>query len=310
MKQRVIGYRPNLSGLTTQAARATPWTPRRLRPPEAASTGGCSNFAPTVVFHGYTIVELIGRGSFGSVWKGKKDGLEYALKCGSDASDVAKETQILLALKSEQCTCKHVVLHEEIINNVIVMTLCYASLQGDQEQQEWNVDNAHVILSGTAQGLEELHRLHVCHRDIKLANIVRCNWDVVKIIDLGIAKKLSPGQTKVDEFEGTDEYLAPELFWKGEYNLNVDVWALAIVLGQCVQDPPDIIPRLMQERQSLFTIGFIVQDPNLRVPKPDCPYKELFTHMLCDAADRWSSTQVCEYMLTIGGERRKVREYN
>ena len=351
VKQRVIGYRPNLSGLATPEAiseagrksgvvaaalrnTAPPFAALLPRPHAArstavglygrvtASTGECIDVShlDSILEKGYTIVSRIGQGAYGVVWKCTKGDFQYALKVG----EVGDEQEILRYL--EGSTCSHVVLPTQLFENVIVMPLCSTSLQGGEEQRKWNMNNAHVILSGTAQGLEELHRWEICHGDIKLENIVCCADDVVKIIDLGAAAQLTGGAIPYS-YMGTPMYMAPELLFKlgPVYNFKMDVWALAIVLGQCVKDPPPLIPKLIEfsnstrdanTEQGHLPVHFLmsgggmhVNDHTLRVPTPG-PYEELFTHMLCDAADRWSSTRVCDHVLTIRGERRKVRAYN
>jgi serine/threonine protein kinase len=55
-----------------------------------------------------------------------------------------------------------------------------------------------------------LHSKGIMHRDLKLENILVDENGYLKIIDYGLAKTLSEGQTS-KTFCGTPEYLAPEM---------------------------------------------------------------------------------------------------
>jgi eukaryotic-like serine/threonine-protein kinase len=94
-------------------------------------------------------------------------------------------------------------------------------------------------------GLEEAHRQHVIHRDLKTRNIVltrtgRGNARVV-ITDFGLARQLpalashgAPIVTEMTSVSGTPPYMAPEL-WEGEpASIASDIYALGVVLHEIV----------------------------------------------------------------------------
>ena len=68
----------------------------------------------------------------------------------------------------------------------------------------------------------------MCHRDLKLENILLNSDNLIKIIDFGFSSK--SGQ-KLQNFCGTPPYMAPEITVKLPYYGNpADVWALGIIL--------------------------------------------------------------------------------
>ena len=58
---------------------------------------------------------------------------------------------------------------------------------------------------------------NVCHRDLKLENILIDERNQVKIIDFGFSVN-TPYDSKLKVFCGTPSYMAPEIVAKKEYN--------------------------------------------------------------------------------------------
>jgi len=88
-------------------------------------------------------------------------------------------------------------------------------------------------------GMDVLHRHKIIHRDLKSANIF-VTLDGMRALqccsigDMDSAKRLVEG-SKAVTIIGTPGYMAPEIFsGPGEYSYPVDVWALGIVLTECV----------------------------------------------------------------------------
>ncbi len=79
-------------------------------------------------------------------------------------------------------------------------------------------------------GVDYLHRSKICHRDIKLENIVMDSNHNLKLVDFGFACSFYTGQ-KMDVFCGSPDYAAPELVGNESYTgPEVDVWAMGVVL--------------------------------------------------------------------------------
>jgi serine/threonine-protein kinase CHEK2 len=76
-----------------------------------------------------------------------------------------------------------------------------------------------------------MHSKQVCHRDIKLDNIIyNSETSIVKIIDMGFA---GSSRDPLKSFCGTPSYIAPEIVaHKGsEYQgCPVDMWAAGVAL--------------------------------------------------------------------------------
>ena len=86
-----------------------------------------------------------------------------------------------------------------------------------------------LIFSQLLDGLEALHNLNICHRDIKLNNIILGeNGYLLKYIDFGMATE---DKGNLQNFLGTPYYAAPEILLKKSYcGKSEDIFLLGITL--------------------------------------------------------------------------------
>lgn len=80
-----------------------------------------------------------------------------------------------------------------------------------------------------ALAIKYLHERNVAHRDIKPENILICDNGVLKLADLGWSAVI-PVQGKRMTMCGTPEYLCPEMISGSGHSVEVDLWALGIMM--------------------------------------------------------------------------------
>lgn len=80
-----------------------------------------------------------------------------------------------------------------------------------------------------AKGLTFLHSNHIIHRDLKLENIALDIDGHARLIDFGMVK-LDANREDAKSFVGTPNYIAPEMIYVGKYNVEVDWWALGVLI--------------------------------------------------------------------------------
>ena len=191
----------------------------------------------------YQILEKIGKGTFGTVYKVKKYNESFLYVIKQIPLNELTEEQIkqvnteakLLSLINSNFVVKY---FESFIDNYelfIVMEYCdngdlYHFLQEQQiKSTPLKEDLVWQIFIKITLGLSTIHKMKILHRDLKTLNIF-LNKDMgVKIGDLGIAKQLNQGSF-ANTLIGTPYYISPEMCEDKPYNMKSDVWALGCIL--------------------------------------------------------------------------------
>lgn len=89
-----------------------------------------------------------------------------------------------------------------------------------------------MIFSQLVDAVAYMHSNDVCHRDLKLENIILEGMSRVKIIDFGFS---TDNTTKQRTFCGTPTYMAPEITKRKDYlGYQVDNWAMGVILFRLI----------------------------------------------------------------------------
>jgi len=209
--------------------------------------------APGVCVRGYRLERELGEGGMGVVWAAihEVSRARVALKFVRPALAGAKST---LARFAREARSAMAIDHPNVVKVTAVLEtdwglpfLVMEWLEGESlrgrlvARGRVDLDEARRVLVAVAEGLAAAHARGIVHRDVKPENVFLTVAGEVKVLDFGIAKRVSNGASAETlsatdgGFVGTPYYMAPEqVFGDGDVDWRVDVWALGIVLYECL----------------------------------------------------------------------------
>jgi len=217
------------------------------------------SFGPGQSLLYYRLVEKIGEGGMGVVWKARDTRLnrDVAIKLlpeevSGDAARLARfqrEARTLASLQHPN-VASIFGLEEAEGERFLVMEL----VEGEDLQQRLQrgpvpVEEALVIAHQMAEGLEAAHEKGIVHRDLKPSNVKLTPDGKVKVLDFGLAKAfadesteafgdasrsptLTSAATRAGVILGTAAYMSPEQARGRPVDRRADIWAFGCVLSE------------------------------------------------------------------------------
>ncbi len=199
----------------------------------------------TVLASRYEIIELLGRGGMGNVYRvvDKRINEEIALKFLNPAVADEKmierfKNELKLARKiSHKNICRMYDLGD--VEGSPYITMEYVTGEDLRSMikmtGQLSVGRAIFIAKQVCDGLAEAHRLGIVHRDLKPRNIMIDKEGNARIMDFGIARSIKvKGITKVGSLVGTPEYMSPEQVKGEKVDNRSDIYSLGIILFEMV----------------------------------------------------------------------------
>jgi serine/threonine protein kinase len=260
----------------------------------AADDPGKDEQAGTVIAGKYTLVEVIGEGGMGSVWRAKQSEpvKRYVavklIKAGMDSRQVLARFEAerqALALMDYPNIAKVLDggLHDgrpffvmELVKGVPITEFCDARKLTPKERLE--------LFVPVCQAIRHAHQKGIIHRDIKPSNVLIALYDdrpVVKVIDFGVAKATGAALTEhtIDTgfgaVVGTPQYMSPEqaTFNNLDIDTRSDVYALGVLLYELLTGSPPFTKQELEKRGVLEMLRVVREEepprPSTRLSTAD-----------------------------------------
>lgn len=181
----------------------------------------------------YTIINQIGQGTFGKIFKVKdKNGKYFAMKkiltsTSNELSAIEKEYEIILSMQKYNLNLVkiHGMSTKKLDPTTFAMYVLMDLAKGDWEKeienrkmrnQYYSQEELIDIIKQLVQTFAELQKHGISHRDIKPQNILIMPNNNFKISDFGEAKEVLRKNSKDtinQTIRGTELYMSPILFW-------------------------------------------------------------------------------------------------
>ena len=190
----------------------------------------------------YKIMKELGKGSYATVKLAihKNTRNKYALKIYSKKSllEPQKKNTVNNEIKIlKQLSNVNIVKLYEVIDTPYYLYLVMEYIEGisllDTIRKDYNhyfeEKRALKIFIQILKAMIYCQNKNICHRDIKLENILIKKNDIIKIIDFGFAVKTDK-ETYQKLFCGSPSYMAPEIVNKQKYIAQYsDIWSLGVL---------------------------------------------------------------------------------
>ena len=192
----------------------------------------------------YKVVEVIGKGAMGVVYKGYDPVLERSVALKTVRKELVDEKlaeQIIARFKNEALASGRL-NHPAIVGiydygenkQLAYIAMEYVQGRGLRDflarQERFGLQDVMSIMSRLLDALHYAHEHGVVHRDIKPQNIIMTPDGRLKVADFGIARIDRSNLTQVGSIMGTPAYMSPEQYAGQQVDRRSDVFSCGVVL--------------------------------------------------------------------------------
>jgi serine/threonine-protein kinase len=223
----------------------------------------------------YKIVAPLGSGGFGTVylaldtWIDKKVAIKVPHRQGLDFGELLREPRLLASVNHPNIVA---ITTAEKQDNVFFIVMEYVPGETLENiiatQGALELNRALDFTCQICNAVDHAHRQGVIHRDLRPANVLVSESDMLKVADFGTSRFLeiaAHGTTVI----GSPPYMAPEQF-HGKAVFASDLYSLGVTMYQMLTGVLPYEPPAPSDLDKLMS-GELVSPPRLRnpaIPKP------------------------------------------
>jgi eukaryotic-like serine/threonine-protein kinase len=190
----------------------------------------------------YEILQLLGEGGMGAVYKAQDRELDRPVALKLIRPQMASSPEILARFKQElllsrQVTHKNVIRIYDLGDADGMKFITMEFVEGRDlralihEKKKLAPEEAVEIMQQICQALEAAHNVGVIHRDLKPQNVMRESSGRILVMDFGLARTIEgDGMTQTGALVGTMEYMSPEQALGKELDQRSDLFSAGLIL--------------------------------------------------------------------------------
>ena len=264
--------------------------------------------SPGTVFGSYRLLEKVGEGGMGVVWRAQQDHPIRRVVALKVVKAVDLSTPVLSRFDSERQSLA-------LLNHPHIATVLDAGVTPDgrpyfvmeyvdgspittfADQRALPITARLELFLQVCEGVEHAHQKGLLHRDLKPTNILVSDQDgraIVKIIDFGIAKAMGPlrgdtMETQMGALLGTPEYMSPEQagLTQTAVDTRTDIYSLGLVLYELLVGALPFDARELRRRAMIEMLRVIREEEAPRLTQrlttqTDVPIQEIAKRRLTE----------------------------
>ncbi len=204
-----------------------------------------TNEGQPISFGRYQIIEPLGKGAMGTVYKGNDPAIDRLVALKTIRLDSIADPTEITELKerlAREAKAAGNLSHPNIVTiydyglsgNLQYIAMEFIEGYTLEAVLRRNLQLNYRILASivmqVCSALEYAHSMGIIHRDIKPANIMVMDGFRVKVMDFGIAHFESSSMTQTGVAMGTPNYISPEQLQGKEVTPSSDIFSLGVVL--------------------------------------------------------------------------------
>ena len=231
----------------------------------------------------YRLVERIGAGGMGEVWKAHDDNLDrdVALKLlqrgtlehATRRERFRREALVLSRLSHPGVATIFDFDAQHGYDFLVMEYVAGGSIESRLSQGPLSIESILTLGASIADALDNAHKQGILHRDLKPGNVVLTADGHPKILDFGLAVLLSGGKstgrmTQPGMIVGSLPYMAPEQLFGEADDARTDIYALGAMLFEMVTGSR---PFVKDRPEALMFAIINAAPPSAKSLRPDVP---------------------------------------
>lgn len=278
------------SALSTESTRAAAGTGRARVPQRQLAAGG--------VWNGFHLLEEIGRGGFGVVYRAHDAALKRDVALKLINATVFKRPDHEMLLREGQLMAR--------VRHANVVTVFAALAHGDEigfvmeliegrtldsiiaESGPFSAQEASLIGIALCDALRAVHQGGLVHRDVKASNVIRESGGRVVLMDFGAGLHVEVDRADA-RMIGTPVYMAPEVLFGAMATPASDLYSLGVLLFYLVTGRYPVAGRGLEQVREAHRRGDRKALRDVRADLPDAFEAVVERAVATDPAQRFQS---------------------